>query len=66
MLYCQGWLNGKGVIQPLINWVCGGLQDQEVLGWDKLLDGWFARNWQEYQERIWHNAQSMIWQMLGG
>jgi len=34
------------------------IQDQELLGWDWFLEGWLSKNWQSYQELVWHGACS--------
>jgi len=57
----------KAIIQGLTQWhnvstdsarLTLSFQEQALLGWDKLLDGWLIQSWREYQEQLWLNGCS--------
>jgi len=46
----QAWYNNAPLSTntiPLID------QQQSVIGWDRLVDGWLSKAWQEHQEQYW-------------
>jgi len=33
-------------------------EDQQRIGWDRMMDGWLTRGWRDHQEKIWKYAKS--------
>jgi len=33
-------------------------EEQQQIGWDRMMDGWLSRRWRDHQEKIWKHAKS--------
>jgi len=33
-------------------------EEQQRIGWDRMMDGWLLQGWRDYQEKIWKHAKS--------
>jgi len=60
ILWCLSQWHGTALASdcPILHSVL----DQELLGWDWLLDGWVVQSWTEYQEHCW----ALVWSHCSG
>jgi len=60
ILWCLSQWHGTALASdcPILHSVL----DQELLGWDWLLDGWVVQSWTEFQEQCW----ALVWSHCSG